>query len=190
MLRSASRGSARCSGEGKREAGSLLSCSKNLGETTSSVGLAGRVGGSLIAALSPGETERLGKSSAADSLGRLDPSLPSAWSPLSRVRDVNGPLLSVLSFRMILWPPLNRGSFGSRSDGTGSAFWTWSNREPPLEGARSLPVGVLRPLLGVEGRLPEAVGNGGKAQSRFADNSGLGGRGSYSRGAGAVMLRP
>lgn len=75
----------------------------------------------------------------------------------------------------------------SRSEAPGR-----SGRELPLDGARSLPVGVLRPpSWGAEGLRPEvaAVGKGGKAQSRLADSSGLGGRGSKSRGAVLVMLR-
>lgn len=64
-----------------------------------------------------------------------------------------------------------------------------SDLESAREEPRSLP-GVFRPLLD-PGRLPGALspkGNGGKAQSRFAESSGLGGRGSHSRGMGVVML--
>ena len=42
----------------------------------------------------------------------------------------------------------------------------------------------------VPGRLVlAAVGKGGKAQSRFAESSGLGGLGSHKRGIGVVILR-
>jgi hypothetical protein len=59
-----------------------------------------------------------------------------------------------------------------------------STREPARDADRSLPVGVLRPLL-VEGLLPLLLGVGkkGKAQSKFADSSGLGGLRSHNRGA-------
>ena len=64
--------------------------------------------------------------------------------------------------------------------------------EPLREGALSLPVGVLRPLL-VDGRLPGLAvldaGNDGKAQSNPPDSSGLGGRKSNMRGIGLVILR-
>lgn len=62
--------------------------------------------------------------------------------------------------------------------------------ELPRECALSLGVGVFLPLE-VPGLLSLPVlpgANGGNAQSRFADISGLGGLGSKMRGAGLVML--
>ncbi len=58
--------------------------------------------------------------------------------------------------------------------------------EPARDDPRSL--GVLLPVL-EPGRLPTGSpnGKGGKAQSRFADSSGLGGRGSQSLGIGLVI---
>ena len=74
-----------------------------------------------------------------------------------------------------------------------SAIETSGNLPSCRDSAREEPrsLGVFRPLLD-PGRLPGVLspkGNGGKAQSRFADSSGLGGRGSHSRGAGIVTLR-
>jgi hypothetical protein len=67
-------------------------------------------------------------------------------------------------------------------------------RELEREGPHSLPVGVFLPLLPllVDGRLlldSNGVGKGGNAQSKLAESSGLGGRGSNMRGLGLVMLR-
>ena len=63
-------------------------------------------------------------------------------------------------------------------------------RELERDGPRSPPFGVFLPLLVDGRRLFEAgMGKGGKAQSKFAESSGLGGRGSHRRGIGLVILR-
>ena len=82
---------------------------------------------------------------------------------------------------------LANGLLGSVLDRSASL---WPCRELEREGPRSLPFGVFLPLL-VDGRrlLGADVGNGGNAQSKLADSSGLGGRGSQRRGFGLVILR-
>jgi hypothetical protein len=79
------------------------------------------------------------------------------------------------------------GLLGSVLDNSPSLF---PCRELEREVPRSLPLGVFLPLL-VDGRLlvGAATGNGGNAQSKLADSSGLGGRGSHRRGIGLVILR-
>lgn len=99
-----------------------------------------------------------------------------------------GPLFKVFIRSITFSPPFGLGLFGSKS--SLSAGHLPSCRDPPpLDGARSL-FGVFPPLL-VEGLLLVVldVGNGGNAQSRLAESSGLGGRGSNIRGAGFVALR-
>lgn len=82
---------------------------------------------------------------------------------------------------MTFSPPLLTGLFGSKLYRSGL--------DPVREDDRSL-FGVLRPLL-VDGLLPvvgTGGGNGGNAQSKFAESSGLGGLWSRMRGIGLVML--
>ena len=110
-------------------------------------------------------------------------------SLLGRLRvGSKGPLLRVFMRVMTFSPALLMGPLGSMSGKSGGLE---SSREVARDDERSLPVGVLRPLL-VDGRLPPLLsenGKGGNAQSRFAESSGLGGRGSHRRGIGLVILR-
>lgn len=94
------------------------------------------------------------------------------------------PLFKVFIRLMTFSPALLTGLLGSAFKTSGNFS---SCREPARDEPRSL--GVCRPLL-EPGRLPAPSpnGNGGKAQSRFAEYSGLGGRGSHSRGIGLVIL--
>lgn len=129
-------------------------------------------------------------------LGLLPWSDPAVCSGLSSLLGFlllasKGPLLSVFILSITFSPPLVLGLFGPRSSSSLSAGHLPSNLEPsPREGARSV-LGVFRPLL-VDGLLLEVLeaGNGGNAQSKFAESSGLGGRGSKIRAPpGLVALR-
>lgn len=116
------------------------------------------------------------------------------WSPSFLRLVSNGPFFSVSMRPMTFSLPLAIGLIGSAGNGSLGAKGTLAtpSREPTIEGALSLNVGVALPE-GVPGRLPlpalAGPGNGGKAQSNEAESSGLGGRGSNSRGAGLVALR-
>lgn len=106
-----------------------------------------------------------------------------------RLAASNGPLLNVSALLSTDSPPVVLGLRGSGPNGC-LPKGSLSVRCPLREGARSLPVGVLRPLL-VDGRLPllaGGVGKGGKAQSKLAGRSGLG-EVALTRGGGMVAFR-
>lgn len=108
-------------------------------------------------------------------------------------RDPSKGPLFMLSNLCIIFPPLLLiGLFGSKLIHGFLSGSMLSCREAAREGALSLPFGVFRPSL-VPGLLPLPVllgrGKAGNAQSRFEDNSGLGGRMFRIRGIGLVMLR-
>jgi hypothetical protein len=116
------------------------------------------------------------------------------WSLGRRLLPSKGPVFNVFILFMTFSPALllTDGLLGSDIHGNRSDPILLSCRELPREGALSLGVGVFLPFA-VPGLLPLpllfGVGNAGKAQSKPADSSGLGGLGSNRRGAGLVMLR-
>jgi len=117
---------------------------------------------------------------------RLSRGIPSCdrSSLLGRLRlGSKGPLFSVFMRFMTFSPALLVGLLGSGKNGS---IGFPPCREPAREEPRSL--GELRPLL-EPGRLPGGSPNGkaGKAQSKPADSSGLGGLGSHNRGIGPVV---
>lgn len=119
-----------------------------------------------------------------------DPGVCSCRSSLLGLRLLasNGPLLSVFMRSITFSPPFVLGLFGSKSKPLSAGHLPSCLDAPPRDGARLL-TDIFLPLL-VPGRLLVlAVGKGGNAQSRLAESSGLGGRGSKIRGAGLVMLR-
>jgi hypothetical protein len=116
-----------------------------------------------------------------------------SWSLGRRLLPSKGPVFKVFILFMTFSPALllTEGLLGSDIQGNLSAPILLSCRELPRDGALSPSVGVFLPFA-VPGRLPlpllTDVGKDGNAQSKPADNSGLGGLGSYRRGFGLVML--
>ena len=195
--------------EGMSETGSELSLSMNVGDITSvSEGLAGLDGGPFLEPpgceyIEPAVGGLGGKSSGSEAtLGTLGlrsfvcEGIGDTFSSLLlfRLPASNGPFFNVCALLITFSPTVKLPASGLRGIsgliGAGWASIVLSCLSPLLDGALSLFVGVLRPLL-VPGLLPgvDEVGNGGKAQSKLPVISGLGGRKSKRLGIGLVALR-
>lgn len=212
LLSELRKGTGGCEGEnvdGISDTGSELNLFINVGDmTSSSDGLAGLGGGPF---LDPSGCEYIepavgglgGRSSGTEAmLGTLGlrPSMcdgngGTCSSLLLFLRLASkGPFFKVFALLTMFSPAVKPPAKGLRGIsgrvGAGCASKGLSCFMPLLDGALSLFVGVLRPLL-VPGLLPgvDEVGNGGNAQSKLPVSSGLGGRKSKRLGIGLVALR-